>query len=101
MTNSQEPEVLAFPGHASPGYREIADLADTIASRKISRPLLICMQQDMALALGQALALRLGKDFPILCMDSVCLEEESYLDVGEPVGPAIPVVVKTLILEKG
>ena len=101
MTNSQEPEVLAFPGLASPGYREIADLADTIASRKSQGPLLICMQQDMALALGQALALRLGREFPILCMDSVCLEAESYLDVGEPVGPAIPVVVKTLILEKG
>ena len=99
--NPEEPSVLAFPGIASPGYGEIAALADTIASRKISRPLLICIQQDMALALGQALALRLGKDFPILCMDSVCLEEESYLDVGEPVGPAIPVVVKTLILEKG
>ena len=99
--NPEEPSVLAFPGIASPGYREIADLADLIASRNTSGPLLICIRQDMALALGQALALRLGKDFPILCMDSVCLEAESYLDVGEPVGPAIPVVVKTLILEKG
>ena len=99
--NTEEPQVLAFPGISAPGYGEVADLADAIVSGNPPRPLLICMQQDMALALGQALALRLDKDFPILCMDRVYLGEESYLDVGIPVGPAIPVVVKTLILEKG
>ena len=52
----------------------------------------------MAKALGQALAARLGGDRAILCIDRVRLSEESYLDVGAPVGPALPVVVKTLVL---
>jgi ethanolamine utilization protein EutA (predicted chaperonin) len=35
-----------------------------------------------------------------LCIDRVRLSSESYLDVGAPVGPALPVVVKTLVLER-
>lgn len=52
----------------------------------------------MAKALGQAVALRLPPERPCLCIDRVRLEEGSYLDVASPVGPALPVVVKTLIL---
>lgn len=61
---------------------------------------LICLEQDMAKALGQALALRLGPNAEILCIDRVKVGEGSYLDVGAPVGPALPVVVKTLVLGK-
>ena len=39
-------------------------------------------------------------DAQILCIDRVKLPEGSFLDVGEPVGPALPVVVKTLVLSK-
>ena len=98
---SDEPEVLALPGVLSPSYAQIEALADRLADSFGEGPLLICLQQDMAKALGQALALRLGHNARILCMDRIHMGEESYLDVGEPVGPAIPVVVKTLILEKG
>ena len=52
----------------------------------------------MAKALGQVLALGLPQDVPCLCLDRVRLSEGSFLDVGEPVGPALPVVIKTLIL---
>ena len=54
----------------------------------------------MAKALGQQLALRLGKDAEILCIDRVKLEEGSFLDIGLPVGPCLPVIIKTLILSK-
>ena len=33
-----------------------------------------------------------------MCLDGVALDEGSYLDIGQPVGPALPVVVKTLVL---
>ena len=52
----------------------------------------------MAKALGQALAVRLGEDARILCIDRVRVQEESFLDIGVPIGPALPVVVKTLVL---
>lgn len=59
----------------------------------------IAMEQDMAKALGQILALELPRDREILCIDRVDLGDRTYLDVGAPLGPALPVVVKTLVLK--
>ena len=92
--------VLALPGPAAPGYEQVRRLADAIAEGVGEETVLVCLEQDMAKALGQALALRCGKDRPILCIDRVGLSEGSYLDVGAPVGPALPVVVKTLVLDR-
>ena len=64
------------------------------------KPLYLAVERDMAKALGQALALYLGPNASILCIDRVRLRAGDYLDVGAPVGPALPVVVKTLILGK-
>ena len=87
--------VLCFPG-GSGGYGAVCRLADAIAQADI-RPLYVAVEQDMAKALGQALSLRCP-DRQVLCLDRLHLEEGSYLDVGQPVGPAFPVVIKTLIL---
>ena len=90
--------ILALAGQHVPTYGEITRLAGEIAAGFGHGPVYVCLEQDMAKALGQALAVRLGKDRPILCIDRVKLDEESYLDVGSPVGPALTVVVKTLVL---
>ena len=90
--------ILALAGQTAPTYGEITRLAEKITEGFGEHPVYVCMEQDMAKALGQALALRLGKDRTILCIDRVKLDEGSYLDVGAPVGPALPVVVKTLVL---
>ena len=55
----------------------------------------------MAKALGHCLCLQLPPGTPCLCIDRVRLRRGSFLDVGAPVGPALPVVVKTLILSHG
>ena len=55
---------------------------------------------DMAKALGTALALEAGPAAQILCIDGIHAHRQSYLDIGAPVGPALTVVVKTLIFEK-
>ena len=52
----------------------------------------------MAKALGQAIAARLEPGRSVLCLDRVAPGADSYLDVGAPLGPALPVVVKTLIV---
>ncbi len=91
------PVFLALPGLASPSYRQVTLLAQELAERW-PRGINLCLEQDMAKALGQALALRLGKDAKILCIDRIRVSEGSFLDVGAPIGPVFPVVVKTLIL---
>ena len=72
-------------------------MAETLASTGTS-PLLICMEQDMAKALGQTLSLQCPAGMPILCIDRVRLREGDFLDIAAPIGPALPVVVKTLVL---
>ena len=92
--------VLAMPGIVAPGYREVRELAREIGAAVGDQPVLVCLEQDMAKALGQALAVLLGKAAQILCIDRVSIGPESFLDVGDPVGPALPVVVKTLVLSR-
>jgi len=94
------PGVLAMAGIPAPGYGQVAELAKEAAAAFGDRPVLLALQEDMSKALGQQLALRMGKNARILCIDRVKLKTGDYLDVGYPIGPALPVVVKTLILSK-
>lgn len=90
--------VLAMPGEVS-SYDRLTALADQILRGTAGRPVYVCLEADMAKALGQVLCLRAAADTPCLCIDRVQLTQDSFLDVGEPVGPAFPVVVKTLVLQ--
>ena len=98
--SGDDPVVLALEGIRSPTYEQVCQLAEEIVARHRSGPVLVGLQEDMAKALGQALALKLGQDARILCIDRVKLATGSFLDVGAPVGPALPVVVKTLALSR-
>lgn len=91
--------VLAYAGKQSPGYGEIQQMAEQILSQT-KPPILLCLEQDMAKALGQALAVRLPNDAEVLCIDRIRVGDGSFLDIGTPVGCALPVVVKTLVLSK-
>lgn len=94
------PGVLALPENNSLPYSRICQIADEVAENWPAFPVLIAPEADIAKALGHALALRLPPDRGILCIDRVRLPEGSYLDVGQPIGNALPVVVKTLILNR-
>ena len=91
---------LALPGIAAPAYEQVKTMAANLALGFGSRPVILALEQDMAKALGHALALVLPPDREVLCIDNVRLDSHSYLDVGAPVGPALPIVVKTLILSR-
>ena len=97
FSHQEERPVLALPRLGNSSYIAIEQLAEDLSKRK-ERPMILCMEQDMAKALGQMLALRLGRQTPILCIDRVRLRPGSFLDIGAPVEKAIPVVVKTLVL---
>ena len=94
------PGVLAVKGLTEPSYQALTEMAENILRVFSGSLLVVAMEQDMAKALGQILALRLGGDAQVLCIDRVRLQEGSFLDVGAPVGPALSVVIKTLILNK-
>jgi len=97
-TGGEEMTVLAMAGLKAPSYSQVRELAKGIAAVHRAGPVLVCLQEDMAKALGQALAVELPERVPILCIDRVKLKPGDFLDVGAPVGPALPVVVKTLVL---
>lgn len=88
--------ILAMPGLTAPSYAQVSALAERLA--KNHGPVRVCLEADMAKALGQALAARLPRNAEILCLDRVKAGVGSFLDIGEPVGAAFPVVVKTLVL---
>ena len=98
LSHQDSDAVLALPGLESPSYQTVVNLASAIGNGLGKRKAYLALEQDMAKALGQVIALGLPQDAPCLCLDRVRLSEGSYLDVGEPVGPALPVVIKTLIL---
>lgn len=99
LSRQEGPCVLSFQGMQQPSYAEISALADLLSRSIPSEKVYLAMETDMAKALGQALALRLPQA-EILSIDRIRLAPDSFLDVGAPVGPALPVVVKTLILSQ-
>ena len=100
IPKQEMPPVIALSGPPEPGYSGIRKLAEGLTEAIPTGPVLVCLEQDAAKALGQTLALLLPPDRPILCIDRVRLTPESYLDIGAPAGPALPVVVKTLVLNR-
>ena len=99
MALLDEPGILALDGVEGDGYGAVCTLADRLVE-VIEGPVFVALEADVAKALGQAMALRLPEDRPVLCIDRVRLRQGDYLDVGAPLGPCLPVVVKTLILER-
>ncbi len=97
LCRQEEPVVLAIQEKKEPDYRRIREMARTIAAQARD-PVLVCLEQDAAKALGQALALQLPREMPVLCIDRIQAAGGSYLDIAPPVGGAFPVVVKTLVL---
>lgn len=98
------PAVLALHGLKNPRFSELCKLADGVAlglreRAESGEPLIIAVRADMGKALGQAVGTLLP-EAPLVCLDSVALDEGSYLDIGAPVagGQVLPVVVKTLAL---
>ena len=98
LGKQEDSAILAFPGMNSPGYREVAAMAEEIAAGTDGKAL-ICLEQDMAKALGQLLRQRFLKERNIVVIDEIRVEDNNFVDFGKPVmnGLVIPVVVKTLL----
>ncbi len=91
--------ILSVPGETPPTYDRVQTLAREL-TRGSPTEVLVCLEADMAKALGHALSARLPENARILCIDRVRALPDTYLDIGAPVGGAFPVVLKTLVLER-
>ena len=90
--------IVALPGLPAPGYAQICALAEALLEAIPQGPVLVCLEEDQAKALGQAMACRTER--PILCIDRVKPPRDSFLDIGPRAGAAYPLVVKTLVFGK-
>ena len=95
----EETAVLSIPGEEKFSYDRVRQLASQIV-QQVKGNIYVALQADAAKALGQSLCLLLPPERTICCIDRVKLTQDSFLDIGAPVGPALPVVVKTLILSQ-
>lgn len=96
--------ILALKGAANPGYGELKTLARCISESMDAAlpgraPVIVIVEYDMAKALGQAVESHIGSKRDVICIDSIQVEQNDYVDMGKPLldGMVIPVVVKTLI----
>ena len=96
---------LALRGERNPSYRRIQELAQGVAEGLA--PLveagfvpIVAVEADQAKVLGQAMAALLPG--PLLCLDSVGVDNGDYIDIGAPVagGAVLPIVIKTLVFNK-
>ncbi len=97
LSDYDRPPVLFLQGLHAPGYQQLKQLAMRLS--RLPPPIMVALEQDAAKALGQAISL-CAPEAPCLCIDRVQLRDGDYLDIGTAVGPAFPLVIKTLILEK-
>lgn len=81
------------------GYSELKAVAASIAQQfrmeNAVPPLVVLIQQDMAAALGQLLAMQLPQ-VDLIVLDGIGTEDGDYIDIGTPManGRFVPVVIK-------
>lgn len=96
---TEEVLALGIHGKPSPKYEELKLLASQIACLfdHTDSPVIILLKEDFAKALAQVLRIHANCSKPIVCLDHIDWAQGDYIDIGRPVGSAIPVVIKTLI----
>ncbi|MGG0453395.1 ethanolamine ammonia-lyase reactivating factor EutA [Priestia megaterium] len=95
------PAAIALSHFPYCSYKMLQELAKIISDEFIvcfrgAKCLVVLCEQDIAKALGQALA-KQRKELEIICLDQIDFTNGDYIDLGLPVaGEAISVSVKTL-----
>lgn len=90
---------ISLIGPKSPSYEEIKLIGNEIINffNKVNGPIIVILENDFAKALGQIISLNQKEKREVICIDKICTKNGDYVDIGLPIGDAIPVVIKTLI----
>ncbi|MFT8348708.1 ethanolamine ammonia-lyase reactivating factor EutA [Clostridium saccharoperbutylacetonicum] len=93
------PIAVSLKGPKSPTYEETKLIGQEIIKlfKKINGPIIVVLENDFAKALGQIISLNLEEKREVICIDKISTSNGDYIDIGLPIGDAIPVVIKTLI----
>ncbi len=83
----------------TPQYGYLKEMAALIANLGKDRAgwMLVVMEPNYAKALGQLISLYREGERKLLCLDQIDIARCDYIDIGKPIGNAVPVVIKTLI----
>ncbi|MFV0503947.1 MAG: ethanolamine ammonia-lyase reactivating factor EutA [Lachnospirales bacterium] len=97
---------ISFEGEKGISFQEVMDKANALINNtqiiiNNKKPLIVIIEKDMAKVFGQTLKSILGYDYPIVCIDSISVNNGDYVDIGKPIGSSIvlPVVIKTLVFK--
>ncbi|MDD3219022.1 MAG: ethanolamine ammonia-lyase reactivating factor EutA [Lachnospiraceae bacterium] len=92
---------ISIKGETSPAYGDLKILAQEIGKifRETEQPVILLMQEDFAKALSQMIHIYGNVIQPVICLDGIDTEHGDYIDIGKPMGSAVPVVVKTLVYQ--
>ena len=109
--HSEDPDKIlgiAFDAPAEITYACIRDLAEGLyrgmqSYLRYRGVLIVVVGADCGKALGQCLDIVSNHHIELVCVDQIDVDEGDYIDIGTPImgGRVVPVVVKTLVFEKG
>jgi ethanolamine utilization protein EutA len=95
----ETPIAISLIGPKSPSYEDLKIIGYQIMKlyEEIDGPIIVILENDFGKALGQVISLNLREKREVICIDKVSTKNGNYIDIGLPIGNAIPVVIKTLI----
>lgn len=98
---------IGLQGLSNPSFAQVSqyarELVDALAERvSAGRPMVIVVQEDMAMVLGQAIRMITDEATEVICIDGIIVEDGDYIDIGKPIagGDVLPVVVKTIVFNQ-
>jgi ethanolamine utilization protein EutA len=97
----EENIAIGFRGEKSPSYQCLCNIAIQIIELYEGKksPIIVLLEEDFAKALSQVIRRLAKPNTKIICLDKIVTINGDYIDIGEPIMSAIPVVIKTLIYQ--